>query len=347
MTAEVTTVGYDEATIHLPSGGAGPARVMHFAGLAPDADHVLDGVEVRTLPRPPGELLAVVATVNDTHFGETEAGRIDGTDIGPVLSSPPGAEPYPEVMNRAAAADILAARPDLVVAKGDLTAEGRPEQLAAFNACYAGLGDRLVAVVGNHDVARGRPAPEGPLARALPFAVHLEGVTVAVVDTTVTRRAGGAVGPETLEWLDAVGADADRPVLVMGHHHPWAPGSRVRPADYFGINPDDSEALVAVFARRPRLAGYFAGHTHRNRVRRFPQAGGRPWVEVASVKEFPGVWAEYRVHEGGIVQVVHRVSDPAALEWAEATRALYGGTYTDYAFGRLEDRCFTVTTGSA
>jgi Icc protein len=63
---------------------------------------------------------------------------------------------------------------------------------------------------------------------------------------------------------------------------------------------------------------------------------------VASVKEFPGCWAEYRVFEGGILQVVRRVSEPAALAWAERTRALYGGTYPGYAFGSLGDRCLRV-----
>ena len=45
---------------------------------------------------------------------------------------------------------------------------------------------------------------------------------------------------------------ADRPVLVFGHHHPWAPGSDERPDDYFGIHPDDSERLVGLVARRAR-----------------------------------------------------------------------------------------------
>src|SRR5581483_1294092 len=141
-----------------------------------------------------------------------------------------------------------------------------------------------------------------------------------------------------------VGAGAARPVIVMGHHHPWGPGSRTRAAGYFGISPDDSDALVEVFARRPRLVAYTAGHTHRNRVRRFAATGAVAWVEVASIKEFPGCWAEYRVHEGGILQIVHRVSDPDALRWAERTRALYQGQYPAYAFGTLSDRCFRLTT---
>jgi hypothetical protein len=145
------------------------------------------------------------------------------------------------------------------------------------------------------------------------------------------------------EWLDELGDRADRPVLVFGHHHPWDPGSRQRHDGYFGINPDDSERLVDVVARRPSLRGYFAGHTHRNRVRRFAASGERPWVEVACVKDFPGAWAEYRVFEGGILQVFHRIATEGALAWTERTRGMFGGTYPGYAFGRVEDRCFAIS----
>ena len=98
-----------------------------------------------------------------------------------------------------------------------------------------------------------------------------------------------------------VAADADRdgvPLLVFGHHHPWDPGSAKREPGYFGINPDDSERLVDVVAAHRSIVGYFAGHTHRNRVRHFAATGDVPWVEVACVKDFPGAWAEYRVFEG-------------------------------------------------
>ena len=86
--------------------------------------------------------------------------------------------------------------------------------------------------------------------------------------------------------------------------------------DYFGIDPDASDALTAVMLRRPAIVAYTAGHTHRHRVR---LAGGViPSIEVGCVKDFPGTWAEYRVHDGGILQVVHRISTPgrAGLERA-------------------------------
>ncbi len=107
--------------------------------------------------------------------------------------------------------------------------------------------------------------------------------------------------------------------------------------------PGDSEQLLDVFARRPRLVGYFAGHTRRNRVIRIGVTGNRPWAEIACVKDFPGSWAEYRVFEGGMLQVRRRVSGPAALAWTNRTRSMYRPLdYTEYAFGSLADRCFQV-----
>ena len=116
---------------------------------------------------------------------------------------------------------------------------------------------------------------------------------------------------EDLAWLDELAARSDRPVLVFGHHHVWDPASSERSDDYFGIRPADSEPLIAPVAARPAIRGYFAGHTHRNRVRCFATTGAVPFVEVASVKDFPGTWAEYRVYEGGILQIHRR--EPCAI----------------------------------
>ncbi|HVT76526.1 MAG TPA: hypothetical protein VHD87_05810, partial [Acidimicrobiales bacterium] len=131
-------------------------------------------------------------------------------------------------------------------------------------------------------------------------------------------------------------------VLVFGHHHVWSPASKTREPTYFGISPDDSEQLVEVFTRHANLRGYFAGHTHRNRVRLIPATDQVPWVEVSATKDFPGAWAEYRVFEGGILQVMHRIASSEALEWTERTRAMFGGLYPQYSFGEMKDRCFVV-----
>ena len=332
MTAwELTTVADDEAVAFAGT------EVAHYVGLEPDTDHELDGLSFRTLPRPPGERLATVATVNDVHFGELHCGVVEGSDVGPILSVEPGEVPYPETMNRAAADEIAAAEPDVLVVKGDLTSSATEEQFAAFRDCYGRFGDRLVTVRGNHDAKLGVEFGAEPVQE-----VALPGVVIAVLDTSITGLASGRLTADQLAWLDELGTRADRPVLVFGHHHPWSPDSKTREPTYFGIDPDSSEALVDVVARRPALVGYFAGHTHRNRARRFRATGAVPWVEVSATKDFPGVWAEYRVFEGGILQVVRRISAPDALAWSDRTRVMYEGLYEQYAFGRLEDRCFPI-----
>jgi predicted phosphodiesterase len=330
--AELTTVADDEVVIH-----DGDEAHRH-TGLEPDTDYELEGFTLRTLPRP-GERLATVATVNDVHYGETVCGLMEGIPDGPVFSVPEGAEPYPELMNRGAIEEITAIDPDAVVVKGDLTCDGLDEEYAAFVRAYGGaFGDRLTHVRGNHDAYRHQTyAPEGPQR------VDVPGLTIALLDTTIPGHTTGQVPAEQLEWLEDLANEADRPVLVLGHHHVWNPGASQRPDSYFGIHPDDSERLIAAVARQPAILGYAAGHTHRNRVRRFPATGERPWIEVACVKDYPGAWAEYRVFDGGVLQVHRRISTPEALAWTEQTRGMFAGTYADYAFGALVDRCFVMS----
>jgi 3',5'-cyclic-AMP phosphodiesterase len=337
-----TRVGDHEITT------AGPFHVARVTGLSPATRYPLAVVgvaptqflpaEVTTLPAPAGARLATFVTANDVHFGETVCGVLGGPDDpGPFFRANPGEEPYPEIMNRAAIDEIADLDPDAVVVKGDLTNDGTDKEYDAFLAAYGRFGARLHHVRGNHDAMT---RPDIAVCDA-PFAVELPGVTLAVLDTVIPGTDKGRVTADQVDWLDDRAAASDRPVLVFGHHHPWDPSSRQRNAGYFGINPDDSEALVELIGRRPAIAGYFAGHTHRNRVRRFPSARDVPIVEVACVKDYPGAWAEYRVHEGGYTQVGHRIGAPPAMAWSEKTRVMYGGFYRDYALGDISDRNFT------
>jgi Icc protein len=331
---EVTTTGpFHMATID----GLAPATRYPLEVDGAPATHLLPA-EITTLSEPPGRRLATLATANDVHFGETVCGVIGGAnDPGPFFRAGPGEEPYPEVMNRAAINDIAALDPDAVVVKGDLTNAGTDEEYDAFLGAYGRLGAVMHHVRGNHDAMK---RADMAICDA-PYAVELPGVTLAVIDTVIPGSDKGRITRDQLAWLDELAAEADQAVLVFGHHHPWDPASRHRSNEYFGINPDDSEALIDVVGRRESIAGYFAGHTHRNRVRRFPGAREVPVVEIACVKDYPGAWAEYRVHEGGYTQLARRVSAPDAMAWAEKTRVMYGGYYRDYALGRVADRCFT------
>jgi 3',5'-cyclic-AMP phosphodiesterase len=332
---DVTTVADDLVVIH------DGLEVRRYEALDSDTEHDLDGVVVRTLPRPDGRLLCRFATVNDVHFGETEAGRIDDLPEGPIRRAEPGAEPYPEVMNRAAAAEMAAIDPAAVIVKGDLSADGEQSEWDAFEACYRPpFGDRLHVVRGNHDAYRHQAGYAGDQR------IDLPGVTIALLDTAIPGATTGSISVEQIDWLDELCAGAGQPVFVMGHHQQWIGGGpdAKRSDDYFGLHPDASDRLDDVATRRPQIVGYAAGHTHRHRVRRMTRSRV-PSIEVGCTKDFPGTWAEYRVYEGGIMQVVHRMSSPDALAWSESCRGLYsdfGVDYETYALGSLTDRCFTI-----
>ena len=334
----VTRVGAHEVATR------GPFHHARLIGLDPDTEYELEvegaahdawcPTRVRTLARPSGRVLATIATANDVHFGETECGKtgdpaVDA--IGPVLSVPSDATPYPELMNGAIVDEMLALDPDAVVVKGDLTDTGRPEEYEAFLRCYSPLGARLHHVRGNHDAMRD---PE--LARQdTPYAVTLDGVVLAVLDTTVPGRVGGALPAPQREWLDDLAASTADPVLVFAHH----PTANADP-DY-ALVIDDHLALLDLVARRENIVGYLAGHTHTNRVLRNGSTGAVPFVEVACAKDYPGAWAEYRVYEGGFTQVMRRVAAPAARAWSELGRTMIQGWYRDLVLGTIDDRCFT------
>lgn len=332
LAPEVMTVSESEAVVFKG------ASYRYYGELLPDTDYSYDGSEWRTLPLPGGERLATVATVNDVHFGEDLCG-IAEINVGPVLSVGPGEDPYPEVMNRGAVAEIASIAPDAVVAKGDLTANGLREQYALFEAFYRPMfKDRLFVTLGNHDNRPDKRAFDVEPVQE----VSLPGVLLAILDTTVPEGGGGHLTAGQLEWLDDLGERADRPVMVFGHHPCWQVDAFRWATRPNALDLGTSLGLMGVFRRRPNLVGYFCGHTHRNAFRRFDEAGPAPFVEVACVKDFPGSWAEYRVFEGGMLQVHHRIASPQALGWSERCRSMFAGQYPSYALGDLSDRCFAL-----
>lgn len=343
--AEVTTQVGDRESVT-----SGPHHVVSVTGLEPGTEYsiAIEGLArvtdelpatVQTLDQPSGEPLAIFATVNDVHFGETVCGMIHNIpeeELGPWARAEPGEDPYPVTMNRAAVAEIEALAPDAVIAKGDLTCVGSDEEYQAFLDTYGSFGASLHHVRGNHDAMQDPTlALEGA-----PYAIDLNGVTLAVIDTVRPGEAGGQITRDQLAWLDATAAETSGPLFVFGHHQIWDLRAPERSTNYFGIDPDSSEAFAAVVGGRENIVGYFAGHTHRNRIRRFEETRAVPFVEIGAVKEYMGVWAEYRVYAGGYTQVVHRLASPEAQSWSERTRFLYGGLYPDYSRGRLDHRCY-------
>lgn len=298
----------------------------------------------RTLAALPGAELARVATVSDLHVG-TEVFGHRGT-----ISDPFGhLEPHPVRCADAALREAVAWGAERIVAKGDLTDAARPAEWRRYAQLVHDLPVPVDALPGNHDGApsgwRGHLSPAQAaaafdLSMALAVTVRdVPGLRIILADTTVPQRNGGSLAAVRAEVLDAA-ADADRAggVLVALHHQlqphrlpeGWPPGvghgESVRFLDQLGAA--HPHALVT------------SGHTHRNR--RWGRAGVVV-TQVGSTKDYPGAWAGYVVHEGGLRQVVRRTQHPDAIAWTDHSRVAAFGAWEHAAPGRLDARCFNVT----
>ncbi len=321
-----------------------PARVMRHSGLTPDTTYNFDGVTLRTLARPEGELLVTLATVTDLHFGETVTGILGSVNTSPRFHRGEGALSHPVLMNSMAVKSIadhetrIGREFDFIVAKGDLTNRGSREEFDQFTGHYVSrFGSRLGYIRGNHDAKAASVVPGISV-----DSLELPGVTLCLVDTTITDVDSGQVSPRQVSQIQEVVRDRDHLVFIFGHHHPFSPDSTRVDPNYFGLDPDSSRRLVDLIQDNRNVVGYFCGHTHRNRVRYFSATGPVPYVETACVKDFPGSWTEYRIFEGGTLQISRRIGDPEALAWSEANRMIYAGLYPGYALGQPTDRSINI-----
>jgi len=298
-------------------------------------------LSVRTLDAPPGAELARIATISDLHIGATTHG-LSGT----MFDRSRHAEPPPVRCARGAITAASRWGAEVLVGKGDLTEHGWAEEwqtLGQLLATHAGT-MHCLGVPGNHDRTRVRDVTaEAGLIHAGFASAGLqvrdvEGARIIAFDSAEDGRAWGAVHRHGDDVLDAAAdaARAGRAALVFLHH----PLERTPARNRFprGVRYADGQRFArALTGANPRVL-LSAGHTHRNRRR---AVGSLVHTEVGSTKDWPGVWAGYAVHEGGIRQVVRRIADPDVMPWIDYTRWAAGGLWWPYSPGRLGQRCFT------
>lgn len=337
-------VGGSTISMEPPDGPGGTV----VSGLAPGTTYDVDVRtggrswhrlgRLTTLRPPPGRELCRIATVSDVHIGAPEFGILP-----PARDLDATGGPAPERCLRAALAELKEWGADLVVVKGDITERGAPEEWAAAVSLLAGCGLPVEAVIGNHDVKAGSNEGRRAFADAGLHLVDqgtrcldLPGVRLVLADTTIPGVHGGTIERSGDEVVDHA-AGAPSGALVALHHHiqrtsrptRWPPGIP---------GPEGRRFLDRLAAAQP-AALVTSGHTHRHRARRH---GPLMVTEVGSTKDYPGTWAGYVVHEGGVRQVVRRVVEPTALRWTEATGRSYLGAWAAVAPGPLSARCFSL-----
>jgi 3',5'-cyclic AMP phosphodiesterase CpdA len=347
---------------------------VRVAGLEPGRRHVLDVVarggaravpdayfpgEATTLPASAAREVASFATLNDLHFGAARFGGpllADGS-YGPeapgfpAVSADEGDVPYWRVMNEDAVADVNAAGVDLVVVKGDIADRGRREQFAWAADTFARFAAPWRAFLGNHDhyaLLEGEQVDGHALLGQppTPCTIDLGGWRLVLIDTVEPGHHHGVFPEERLRWLaDALQetAASGTPTLILTHHQPVPAAFADRFPNTIGILPEHSARLFALIGAHPQVKAVLIGHTHQNRVRRYPESGGVPFVEVHCVKDYPGGWAHYRLFDDGTFrQEARRTASARALAHSTRCRDFFAGGYRRFALGRLADRSFVA-----
>lgn len=171
--------------------------------------------------------------------------------------------------NLARAVDFLnrhSPRPDVVLATGDLTDHGLPEQYAMLREVLDGLEMAVYLIPGNHDETGSLaaafehhaylPHDGGPLQ----YVIDDYDVRLVGVDTTRPGHHDGLQDEARLTWLDETLAAAPvRPTLVFMHHPPFDTG--IWWMDVSGIK--NHTEFEAVIRRHPQVRRVVAGHVHR------------------------------------------------------------------------------------
>lgn len=301
------------------------------------ADGDASGVSFRTLEALAGPVQAKVATVSDLHLGLRSFG-VRRT----IRDGTPG-ESAGTRCGRVALEEVAAWGPDLVVVKGDLTNSGRRIEWRQAAEVLADLGAPVVILPGNHETANRRTIE--PWQAAAEFGLHvvngvdwidLPGLRVVLGTTVVIGRSRGHLGLDRHEQIVAAAADAPAAMVVLHHHLEHRPDPFLWPP---GIPRRQADPFLTDLTRAQPASLVTSGHTHRHRRR---TVGPVNVTQVGSTKDYPGVWAGYTSHEGGISQVVRRVTDPECLAWTEQTRRAMAGYWGHTAAGSIEDRCFAA-----
>ena len=316
------------------------------------------GVPAHTLSPPPGPELFRFATISDLHLGERRFGYL--STIG---EHPEPDEPYSVRAAEAAIEEIAAWGGQLLVVKGDITVDSMAHDWERFGRMLGASGLPTIATAGNHDRVthdgepgwRQRIIGESPRGRGSEVTaeegLHLAGLDLAgpvqvrdvpglrivLADTTVPGHRSGQIESITDDIVEALATAPGAAFVALHHQLMTTSFPTYIPV---GIRGDESRAFLdRAVAANPALL-VTSGHTHRHRRRRH---GTAVVTEVGSPKDFPGSWAGYVVHEGGIRQVVRRIARPDVLRWTDRSADAALGLWGHWSPGALDDRCFAHT----
>jgi 3',5'-cyclic AMP phosphodiesterase CpdA len=195
----------------------------------------------------------LIAQISDLHVAEDGHGMRRFVDANTMLAA---ALDYLEGLEQ---------RPDVVVATGDLTDNGRPEQYELLVELLDRTALPVYLIPGNHDEREPFRAAFGSLAYVpsqgpIQYVVEDHPVRLVAVDTLRDGHHDGELDDERLSWLDeTLAARADVPTVVFMHHPPFTTG--IWWMDCIGLT--GARRFEAVVRRHEHVRMVLCGHLHR------------------------------------------------------------------------------------
>lgn len=196
----------------------------------------------------------LIAQISDLHV------LADGTPLGGQVDTQAA---LVAAMDHLAA---LAPRPDLVLATGDLTQDGLPEDYALLRSAFGGLPMPVYVIPGNHDNRanlRAAFADCGYLPETgefLHYTIDTYPIRLIGLDTVIQDEVGGKLCSGRLRWLEQrLSEQPERPTVIFMHHPPFATGITFMDKPAF----DGAADLEALVSRFPCIQLVTCGHVHR------------------------------------------------------------------------------------
>jgi hypothetical protein len=292
----------------------------------------------RTLATPPGDEMYRLATISDLHIGATTFGYLH------TIAETDPADPHPQRCTRGALREAVAWGAQRIVVKGDVVDQGHPGAWRQAGHVLAGALVPVDVLPGNHETKRRRTVEPEDALRAHGLHVvrgvsaqDLPGVRLVLADSAQVGDDRGRLDHLT-EDLVRVLRGASAGALLLMHHHP---ARTAVPLGWpLGIPRSEATRVLDRIGVAHPATLVSTGHVHRNRRWRH---GPLNVTSVGSVKDYPGVWAGYVVHEGGIRQVVRRVAEPDLLRWTDRSARAAFGAWGLWSPGLRSHRCFSHT----
>ncbi|MGO9604892.1 MAG: phosphodiesterase [Candidatus Binataceae bacterium] len=157
--------------------------------------------------------------------------------------------------------------PDVVIASGDLTDHGRPEEYEVLSEILSKLKAPIFVIPGNHDRRDAlsqafadqcyMPQPDTAF---INYAVEDFPLRLIGLDTTVPDHHHGLMCEDRLRWLDdTLRARPDSPTFIFMHHPPFRTG--IQWMDAAGLH--GGRKMEEIVARHPQVVRVACGHIHR------------------------------------------------------------------------------------